>query len=136
MQIGVGPVKMMAGAALGAAVLAFVSAPAMAAGDAAAGLKAMKELNLIVLGDLNLPDRSGAYRQLTTRLDDAHREAGWGLGYTFPQGLVWGRFWVPFPFLRTDYVLHSPDIRALDIQRGTPSGSDHLPVVARLGLPG
>lgn len=91
---------------------------------------------VIVLGDLNLPDRSGAYRQLTARLDDAHREAGWGLGYTFPEGLVWGRFWVPFPFLRIDYVLHSPDIRALDIQRGTPSGSDHLPVVARLGLPG
>ncbi len=91
---------------------------------------------VIVLGDLNLPDRSGAYRQLTTHLDDAYREAGWGLGYTFPEGLVWGRFWTPFPVLRIDYVLHSPEIRALEARRGPPSGSDHLPVVARLGLPG
>lgn len=91
---------------------------------------------VIVLGDLNLPDRSGAYRQLTAHLDDAYREAGWGLGYTFPEGLVWGRFWTPFPFLRIDYVLHSPEIRALEARRGPPSGSDHLPVVARLGLPG
>ncbi len=91
---------------------------------------------VIVLGDLNLPDRSGAYRQLTEYLKDAHREAGWGLGYTFPEGLVGGRFWTPFPFLRIDYVLHSPEIRALEARPGPPSGSDHLPVVARLDLPG
>lgn len=91
---------------------------------------------VIVLGDLNLPDRSGAYRQLTARLDDAHREAGWGLGYTFPEGWAGGRLWFPFPVLRIDYVLHSPDIRAVETRRGAPSGSDHLPVFARLALPG
>lgn len=40
-------------AALGAGAFTFASAPAVAAPDAAAGLQAMRELNLIVLGDLS-----------------------------------------------------------------------------------
>ncbi|MEY2884705.1 MAG: hypothetical protein RL490_2429, partial [Pseudomonadota bacterium] len=38
---------------LAAAVGALATTPAQAAGDAAAGLQAMRELNLIVLGNLN-----------------------------------------------------------------------------------
>ena len=45
--------KKLTGAALCAAVFACASAPAIAAGDAAAGLQAMRELNLIVFNNVN-----------------------------------------------------------------------------------
>lgn len=89
---------------------------------------------VIVLGDLNLPDRSVAYRQLTRRLRDAHREVGWGLGFTFPDTRPQGRATFLFPILRIDYVLYSSELTALESRVGPASGSDHRPVIARLGV--
>ena len=58
----------------------------------------------IVLGDWNLPDFGPRYRRLTKQLQDAHRVAGEGLGYTFPGDLS---FWPALgrPWMRIDYVL-------------------------------
>ncbi|MCW5853549.1 MAG: endonuclease/exonuclease/phosphatase family protein [Anaerolineae bacterium] len=89
---------------------------------------------VLVLGDLNLPDRSAAYRLLTRELRDGHRDAGWGLGYTFPVARPGGPLGFLFPVLRIDYVLYSSDLRALETRLGAPTGSDHRPVIARLAM--
>lgn len=58
----------------------------------------------IVLGDWNLPDFGPRYRRLTKQLQDAHRVAGEGLGYTFPGDLSsWSA--LGRPWMRIDYVL-------------------------------
>jgi hypothetical protein len=43
---------------------------------------------LLVLGDFNVSDRQPHYRALRSRWGDAQRDAGWGLGYTYPSGAL------------------------------------------------
>jgi vancomycin resistance protein VanJ len=89
---------------------------------------------LIVLGDFNMTDQSDAYRQMDGVLSDAFREAGRGMGFTFPGSTpLMIRL---FPrLLRIDYVWHSADFRAYAAFVADDSGtSDHHPVVARLAL--
>jgi endonuclease/exonuclease/phosphatase (EEP) superfamily protein YafD len=81
---------------------------------------------LLVAGDLNLTDRHAAYTALARHLRDAHREAGWGMGFTFRPSSASPALW------RIDYVLHSPDLATLDADLGDFSGSDHRPLVATL----
>ena len=93
----------------------------------------------IVVGDLNLTDQTPEYRDLIAAgLIDAHRTAGWGFGFTFPATpltRVLGRPFPPRPFVRIDYVLHSSELRALNVQVWpTAPGSDHHPVIADLAL--
>jgi vancomycin resistance protein VanJ len=89
---------------------------------------------VILGGDLNAPEHSQVYRLVAARLGNAHREAGSGLGFTYPAaGLrVLG---VPaFPVVRIDHVFFSRHFTAL--RAGTlpdSGGSDHRPVVAVLG---
>jgi vancomycin resistance protein VanJ len=90
--------------------------------------------HVIVLGDLNLNERTWAYRVLTSELVDAHRAAGWGFGFTFPEGPGDPAGSFP-PLIRIDYVLHSPDLRTLEFRVIPPTGSDHRPVVARIAVP-
>ena len=85
---------------------------------------------LVVMGDFNLSDQHPQYAALTRNLRDAHRERGWGMGFTFtPLPRIGLSTW------RIDYVLHSPDLVTLGVEVGEYGGSDHRPVVARLGLP-
>lgn len=89
---------------------------------------------LLVLCDCNMSDQSEAYRALDRLLDDAFREAGWGLGFTFPAHSVKG-----FPpltrIIRIDYVWHSAEFITRDARVGGDSGgSDHHPVVADVVL--
>lgn len=92
---------------------------------------------LILLGDLNSTPTHEIYHTLSAHLVDAFREAGWGLGHTFPT--TGGRFWgVPYPdrLVRIDHIFHSDEWRAETAWVGEWDGfSDHLPVVARLRLP-
>lgn len=81
---------------------------------------------LIVAGDLNLTDRHAAYAALTRRLRDAHREAGWGRGFTFRPSSASPALW------RIDYVLHSPELAVLDADLGEYGSSDHRPLIAIL----
>ena len=81
---------------------------------------------LLVVGDLNLTDQHAVYATLTHRLGDAHREAGWGMGFTFRPFDGGPALW------RIDHVLHSPDLAALDTELGAFGGSDHRPLVATL----
>ncbi len=64
-------------------------------------------LPALVLGDWNVPDFGPRYRQLTAHLQDAHRAAGSGWGFTFPGDV---RHLAAFyrPWMRIDYALASP----------------------------
>lgn len=84
---------------------------------------------LVVIGDFNLADQQSLYAPLTRRLRDAHRESGWGMGFTFTRFPRLG-----LPMWRIDYVFHSPDLVALSTTVGDYGGSDHRPVIARLAF--
>jgi len=76
-----------------------------------------------------LIDQQSLYPALMRRLLDAHREAGWGMGFTYTRfrGLK-------LPMWRIDYVLHTPDLAAVRTTVGEYGGSDHRPVLAELGF--
>jgi vancomycin resistance protein VanJ len=88
----------------------------------------------IVAGDFNLCERSRAYRLLEDVAKDGFREAGAGLGTTWPVGSVEGLpAWLP-PALRIDYVWHAASFDTLAAWVGPVLGSDHRPVVVDLSL--
>ncbi len=90
---------------------------------------------VIVLGDFNMSDQSRAYSALTTSLQDSFREAGTGLGRTFPNSLHLGRVRIPGPLVRIDYVFHSPQLQATAATVNCIEGqSDHCAVVVILGV--
>jgi endonuclease/exonuclease/phosphatase (EEP) superfamily protein YafD len=99
-------------------------------------------LPLVVAGDFNATEMSTMYDILSTQLHDAWREAGWGLGHTFPGGTSSGTsrihvagVYVPSWLVRIDYVFHTEEWRTLSAQVGPWDGeSDHRPVVATLQL--
>lgn len=70
-------------------------------------------LPVVAMGDWNNPDHGPLYREFTDGLLDAHREAGRGYGYTFPDDvshvLAGGQ-----PWLRIDYILASPAWQVTD----------------------
>lgn len=84
---------------------------------------------LVVIGDFNLTDQQIMYAPLTSRLKDAHRESGWGMGFTF------SRFpSVGLPMWRIDFVFYSPDLEARSATTGDYGGSDHRPMIAELSF--
>lgn len=88
---------------------------------------------VIVGGDFNLTERSQDYRLLSTRLQDAYRSVGAGLGHTFPsRGSFPRAFPAPWPVLRLDYVWHSQHFAPSWAYRGDPGQSDHHPIVVGL----
>lgn len=92
---------------------------------------------LLLAGDFNLNERQPMYREFACRLGDAQRNAGWGLGFTFPTNLaILDYFKVPIPalpmvpFLRLDYVFYNRSWRAQHLWSGSAAGSDHRYLVA------
>jgi len=84
---------------------------------------------LVVIGDFNATDQQNLYTPLTHRLHDAHRESGWGMGFTYSRWPDMG-----LALWRIDYVLYSPELVALSARVGDYAGSDHRPVIARLAF--
>jgi len=90
--------------------------------------------------DFNAGDQGRAYALLTEVLRDAWREAGWGMGHTFPGAVSPGSSrpviaGIPVPswLVRIDYIFYSEDFRALDARIGPWDGvSDHRSVLATL----
>jgi endonuclease/exonuclease/phosphatase (EEP) superfamily protein YafD len=81
------------------------------------------EVPAIVGGDLNSNDRGTAYRRLVGEgFDDAQRDAGRGMGFTWPAD---GR--VP-PFVRLDWIM-TRGVTVASASVGDGRGSDHRPVV-------
>jgi vancomycin resistance protein VanJ len=84
----------------------------------------------LLLADLNLTPLHAQYAELrASGLVDSFAEAGTGLGLTLPRRA--GAIPMP-PFVRIDYVWHTPDLGASDAWVGSDAGSDHLPVLVRL----
>jgi endonuclease/exonuclease/phosphatase (EEP) superfamily protein YafD len=96
----------------------------------------------ILGGDANSAPISDAYKILTGKLQDAWREAGWGLGHTFPGSAVPGSdrpriggVLVPSWLARIDYILFSQEWEVLSARMAKLDGvSDHRGVVAVLRL--
>ncbi len=89
---------------------------------------------ILVLCDCNTTDQSDAYRAMDKILVDSFREAGWGLGFTFPARILEGELDVP-RMIRIDYVWHNEFFVATNAQVGHDSGtSDHRPVIVNLLL--
>ena len=91
------------------------------------------EGKVVVVGDFNMTDQATGYLELTRVLRDAHREAGWGFGHTFPdrEALFVA---TPFPLMRIDYVFHSPDLTARRSYVGERGGPNHRFLVAELSF--
>jgi endonuclease/exonuclease/phosphatase family metal-dependent hydrolase len=86
---------------------------------------------LILCGDFNAWPASRVYRQLRQVLHEAQDQDG----FRRPRGTYPSRC----PFLRIDYVFHSPDVTVRRVQvprtRLTRMASDHLPLVVEVSLP-
>jgi endonuclease/exonuclease/phosphatase (EEP) superfamily protein YafD len=96
--------------------------------------------SVIMAGDANSAPTSDAYRIITSELSDAYRQAGFGLGHTFPGSDIpesdrphIGDWYVPRWLARIDYVFYSPDWSAVSAHTAKLDGvSDHRGVVAEL----
>lgn len=69
-------------------------------------------------------------------MNDSFREAGVGLGTSWPVSRMRGLPWFIPPLIRIDYIWHSDHFRAVMAQQGPERGSDHLPVLATLAMGG
>jgi vancomycin resistance protein VanJ len=93
------------------------------------------ETPVILAGDLNAPEHSQLYRLVAAHLENAHRAAGSGFGFTYPAAGL-RLLGVPaFPVVRIDHVFFSRHFAALRADALPDSGgSDHRPVLAELAL--
>lgn len=89
---------------------------------------AQEALPFVAAGDFNTSDNAVIYGTLRAALRDSFREAGWGLGATWPAERGDDNLPALPPLLRIDYVWHSGHFRAVSAQAGPLLGSDHLPL--------
>lgn len=80
---------------------------------------------IIVCGDFNDVPGSYVYNTLAKGLSDSWVEKGLGWGNTFHENLF---------LFRIDYILHSPDLKTVDVKRDNVKISDHYPLIATLQL--
>ncbi|MFT5855882.1 MAG: vancomycin resistance protein VanJ [Verrucomicrobiales bacterium] len=92
-----------------------------------------QERPVIVVGDFNTPDHGYIYRKVRRQLQDAHEQAGHGLGSTFP-GKTRNPLTLFGPWLRIDHQFASDAWRVLDCRAESGRKSQHLSVVARYEL--
>jgi endonuclease/exonuclease/phosphatase (EEP) superfamily protein YafD len=98
--------------------------------DAAALVHALPAPKILV-GDLNTSLWSPYYARLIRHTGLSNARQGFGVRPTWPA-------WMPWPFLRIpiDHCLVSPDIGVRMMRTGKPIGSDHLPIIVDLVIPG
>lgn len=89
---------------------------------------------LIVGGDFNTTDQSEVYQLVGQYLHNAHWEAGWGFGFSFPADKPrFERVPILTPVIRIDHIFYSSHFSAHSACTLEESGgSDHLPVTAEL----
>lgn len=89
---------------------------------------------LIVGGDFNTTDQSETYQLINQYLHNAHWEAGWGFGFSFPSTDRPLRDKLPLPALvRIDHIFYSDHFFAHKARTlSEAGGSDHFPVAAEL----
>lgn len=91
--------------------------------EAIARLAARETYPVVIAGDTNLPSLSAVFGRYLSDYQDGFREAGWGLGYTYPTRRPW---------MRLDRILASRALRFLSFQTACSAVSDHSCVVAEL----
>jgi vancomycin resistance protein VanJ len=91
---------------------------------------------IILGGDFNTTDQTQTYRLVDQYLNNAHWQAGWGFGFTFPAPTREFRRDISLPALvRIDHIFYSDHFFAHQASTLSDSGgSDHLPVVATLSI--
>ncbi len=94
---------------------------------------------IILAGDFNDTPNSQVYRFFSKRMQNAHSQAGWGLGTTFgKEFLLWGLprrlVFLAFDFLRIDHVFCSEDFNVLSATVLPVEASDHKAQVVELEL--
>lgn len=94
---------------------------------------------VILAGDFNDTPNSQVYRYFSKRLQNAHDQAGWGLGTTFGKDfLLWGLphrlAFLALDFLCIDHVFCSNDFRVLSSAILPVEASDHKAQVVELEL--
>lgn len=97
--------------------------------DSLATLAANTPGPLIVVGDLNVTMWSVYYTRLEEKSGLVNARRGIGIVPTWPTFL-------PPAMIPIDHVLVTPDIGVVDFDTGPRIGSDHLPIVATLVVPG
>ncbi len=76
---------------------------------------------VILCADMNSTPVSFSYHQLTHQLEDTFLKYETGFGTTYN-----GKY----PFLRIDYIFHSPQIPLISYERKKVNHSDHYPIMA------
>lgn len=91
---------------------------------------------VILAGDFNFNDQSSDYQKLRAiNFTDAFRNAGIGLGFTWPANRTPSVNIRPAtPLVRVDYLFHTPDFQSLDAMVLNETGSDHKPLLTKLSL--
>lgn len=89
------------------------------------------EGTVLIQGDFNTTERQRHFRLLGEKFRDSFAEAGWGMGYTYPNVRASRPFWL-IPIIQIDHILHSRDLLATTAWTGMLKSSDHLYVVADL----
>jgi len=96
---------------------------------------------LLLVGDFNMSDQSDPYREITAWYGDAYRQAGAGMGFTFPAGVPQFQALSDtvrlriFPLARLDYIFYDAAFLPVAARVWPDSGgSDHHPVLATLAL--
>ena len=91
---------------------------------------------LILGGDFNTTDQSQTYRLFDHVLRNAHWQAGWGFGFTYPTTEVkfLRKIYFP-PLVRIDHIFYSKHFAAKRaVTLSDSGGSDHFPIIAELIL--
>lgn len=96
-------------------------------------LKMLAEIDgpILLQGDLNTTERQRHFKNLTKVLTDSFAEAGWGMGFTYPNVTRRVPVWV-VPLVQIDHILHSEELVALTADTEQLSRSDHRAVRATL----
>jgi len=91
---------------------------------------------VILGGDFNMTDQTQTYREISKTLKNAHREAGFGFGFTFPSSSRKIKGWMTLPpIVRIDHLFYNRNFYCSSAQTLDKSGgSDHLPVVSEFVL--
>lgn len=96
---------------------------------------------LLFVGDFNMSDQSEPYQEVTALFEDAYRQVGAGMGFTFPAGIPQFQALSDivrlniFPLARLDYIFHNAAFQPLNARVWSDSGgSDHRPLLATLAL--
>ncbi len=91
---------------------------------------------LIVGGDFNTTDQSEVYRLINRQLQNAHWQAGWGFGFSFPARIKPNKkIPIPLALIRIDHIFYSPHFYVNKAGTlSTAGGSDHAPIIAEFIL--